>query len=148
VHGLGERARPRAPSGAPRTRLVEEATGLRPHFFSTQPAGARAGAPEAGALPGTSALPRHFLRRSRLDPVAELETSFDGAWRGLASCSRNFKCPTAMLSGLIRFPDEPTCLPFYRSPVESCAFYSTRLLSPARSAATTRATPKCDNPPA
>ena len=25
-------------------------------------------------------------------PVAELGTSFDGAWHGLASCSRNFKC--------------------------------------------------------
>jgi hypothetical protein len=63
-------------------------------FFSIQPAGARAGAPEAGALPETRALPRHFLRRSRLDPVAELGTSFDGGWRDLAGSSRNFKCRT------------------------------------------------------
>jgi hypothetical protein len=37
--------------------------------------------PGAGALPETSALPRHFLRRSRLDFVAELGTSFEGGWR-------------------------------------------------------------------
>jgi hypothetical protein len=58
-------------------------------FFSTQPAGARAGAPEpsgvenaelhgraAGALPGTSALPRHFLRRSRLDSCSGTRNEF------------------------------------------------------------------------
>jgi hypothetical protein len=149
AHGLGERARPRALSGAPRARLVEEATGLRPHFFQLSPRGRvlvhprrarspgprrcraifcsaaasisvaelgtsfdggwrglagcgrnfkccvfrawsrEAAGPEAPALP---ALPRHFLRRSRLDFVAELGTSFDGVWRGLAGCGRNFKC--------------------------------------------------------
>ena len=51
LNGLGERACPRAPSGAPRARHVENSTGLRPHFFSTQPAGARAGAPEGGRAP-------------------------------------------------------------------------------------------------
>ena len=125
VHGLGERARPRALSGAPRARPVwgmrpachRNKSGLRPHFFPTQPAGARAGAPEclrlveptdrrAGALPGTRALPRHWrgwddrprssgsgqLRPGCVEPVAELGTSFDGGGCGLAECGRNFKC--------------------------------------------------------
>ena len=51
LNGLGERACPRAPSGAPRARHIENSTGLRPHFFSTQPAG-------ADALPKTMALSR------------------------------------------------------------------------------------------
>ena len=38
-------------------------------FFLTQPAG-------AGALPGTSALPRHFLRRSRLDSCSGTRNEF------------------------------------------------------------------------
>ena len=51
LNGPGERACLRAPSGAPRARHIENSTGLRPHFFSTQPAGARAGAPEGGRAP-------------------------------------------------------------------------------------------------
>ncbi len=39
-NGLGERVRPRAPSGAPRARHVENSTGLRPHFFKPARGGA------------------------------------------------------------------------------------------------------------
>jgi hypothetical protein len=48
----------------------------------------------AGALPETTALPRHSQcgnnrpRSSGSNPVAELGTSFDGVWRGFASCGR------------------------------------------------------------
>jgi hypothetical protein len=111
VHGLGERARSpiRRPSGT--VGCASRPTCRRSHrpaaaLFSTQPAGARADAPEAGALPGTRALSRHWrggddrprasgsgqLRRSRADFVAELGTSFDGGWCGLAGCGRNFEC--------------------------------------------------------
>ena len=55
--GPGERARPRVPSGAPRARHVENATGLRPHFFQLSPRGRVLVHPRAGALPGTRALP-------------------------------------------------------------------------------------------
>jgi hypothetical protein len=37
--GPWERARPRVPSGAPRARHVENATGLRPHFFQLESGG-------------------------------------------------------------------------------------------------------------
>jgi hypothetical protein len=60
VHGLGERARPRALSGAPRARLVENSTGLRPHLFQLSPRGRVLVHPRAGALPGTRALSRHW----------------------------------------------------------------------------------------
>jgi len=64
------------PSGAPRARLVETTTGLRPHFFQLSPRGRVLVHPGAGALPGTSALPRHFLRRSRLDSCSGTRTEF------------------------------------------------------------------------
>ena len=71
-------------------------------YFSTQPAGARAGAPEAGALPETMALSRYWRggmtpasvvrlgsdAASRVDSVAELGTSFDDGLRGLARDGR------------------------------------------------------------
>ena len=57
----GERARPRVPSGAPRARHVENATGLRPHFFQLSPRGRVLVHPRAGALPETRALPRFLL---------------------------------------------------------------------------------------
>ena len=66
--GPGERARPRALSGAPRARLAVDSTGLRPHCISIPPREARGGAPGAGALPGTkevgqaSRLPSNGLR--------------------------------------------------------------------------------------
>ena len=58
---LGERACPRASSGAPRARHVENSTGLRPHF-STQPAGARAGAPEGERAPRDHGAAAPFVR--------------------------------------------------------------------------------------
>jgi len=51
--GPGERARPRALSGAPRARLVGYSSGLRPHFFFHRPAGARVGTPGASVVPET-----------------------------------------------------------------------------------------------
>ena len=39
LNGPGEHARPRAPSGAPRARHIENSTGLRPHFFQLNPRG-------------------------------------------------------------------------------------------------------------
>jgi hypothetical protein len=50
----GERVRPRALSGAPPRPTLCDSTGLRPHFFPIQPAGARAGTPEEGVVPETA----------------------------------------------------------------------------------------------
>jgi len=58
LNGLGERACPRAPSGAPRARHIENSTGLRPHFFQLSPRGRVLVHPGAGALPETMALSR------------------------------------------------------------------------------------------
>ena len=58
LNGLGERACPRAPSGAPRARHVENSTGLRPHFFQLSLRGRVLVHPRAGALPETMALSR------------------------------------------------------------------------------------------
>ena len=104
MHGLRERARPWEPSGAPRARHVENSTGLQPHFFSTQPAGARAGAPEGGRAPrdhGAVALLARWddtglgcqarvCCGEPVDSVAELGTSFDGGLCSLAGCGGMF----------------------------------------------------------
>ena len=58
LNGLGERACPRAPSGAPRARHIENSNGLRPHFFQLSPRGRVLVHPGAGALPETMALSR------------------------------------------------------------------------------------------
>ena len=55
MHGLGERARPRVPSGAPRARLVETTTGLRPHFFNSARGGASLCARGRARSPGPGA---------------------------------------------------------------------------------------------
>jgi hypothetical protein len=52
---------PRALSGAPRARLVETTTGLRPHSFQLSPRGRVLVHPRAGALPETMALSRRFV---------------------------------------------------------------------------------------
>ena len=95
MHALGERARPREPSGAPRARHVEDSTGLQPHFFQLSPRGRVLVHPRAGALPETMALSRYWrggitpvsvvrlgsASACRVDFVAELEMSFDrGLW--------------------------------------------------------------------
>ena len=52
------------PSGTPRARDVENSTGLQPHLFSNQPAGARAGAPEGGRAPRDHLQPSSKLREA------------------------------------------------------------------------------------
>ena len=113
VHGLGERDRPRALSGAPRARLVEEATGLRPHLLQISPRGRvfplgnlfvcgadcqhGSGVPWLQPRGGDDRLRSSGSdqqRHSRLESVAELGTSFDGGWCGLAGCHRISKCRT------------------------------------------------------
>jgi hypothetical protein len=93
VHGLGERARPRVLSGAPRARLVEEATGLRPHFFQLSPRGRVLVHPGAGAVPEAVALPRHFLRRSRLDSCSGTRNEFRRRLAWPRSLQSNFQMP-------------------------------------------------------
>ena len=102
MHGLGERARPREPSGAPRARHVEDSTGLQPHFFHLSPRGRVLVPPRAGAIPETMALSRYWrgsmtpvsvvrlgsAAASRVDFVAELVMSFDRVLWGLARAER------------------------------------------------------------
>ena len=66
------------PPGAPRARLVEEATGLRPQSFPISPRGRVLVHPRAGAVPGTLALPRRCREGGTgVSPVKEtgVETS-------------------------------------------------------------------------
>ena len=110
AHGPGERARPRVPSGAPRARLVETTTGLRPHFFQLSPRGRVLVHPGAGALPGTSALPRHFLRRTRLDSCSGTRNEF----RRRLACPRELQSKFQMprfssWAGPFDFPARQDC---------------------------------------
>jgi len=69
----GSACRPRAPSGAPRARLVEEATGLRPHFFPLSPRGRVLVHPRAGALPGTTGRCRAMWQGGEDRPRSSVE---------------------------------------------------------------------------
>ena len=73
--GPGERGRPRPLSGAPRARLVGKIPPACGRCFSNQPAGARAGAPGAGAVPGP--------RRCRAARVKGQRPSFACGMRSL-----------------------------------------------------------------